>query len=268
MKLIEKFYEWTFEKPQVLSGFHVFFLILALVVAALLIIFFKDCKERTMKIILLISWVILVIFEVIKLLIFAYQIDHLKFHWGSFPFQFCETPLYLLPILIINKNKKVQHVLTTFFATYVFFAGFALMVYPDGLFSQHIILSIRTMIHHGIQVAIGLFLFVWDRKDINLKTFFIGSIILVFLTGIAITINFTAGRKYAAEAVVNMFWISKDYPSKLMILKKLQPVVPYFVFVISYIVGFTFCAICSYFVELGGCKLVEKSTLNEKENLN
>lgn len=249
MDLIGKLHEWTFDMPEKYGPFHLIFLMLTFFVAALLIIFFKDCRERTMKRIVLIAWIILVLFEIIKAIIMSYQYDHLEFPWGSFPFQFCETPLYAFPILLFNKNKKIQHAIITFLCTYVFFAGFALMVNPYRLFSIRVILSVRTMVQHGIQVVIGLFLFAWDRHNINFKTFVHGTIVFAIFTTIAMIINFTLGRAVMDKYEVNMFWISKDYDTPLMILKRIKPIAPYYVFIISYFLGFGFCAGCSLLVE-------------------
>lgn len=249
MDFLGKLHEWTFEMPEKYGKFHLIFLILTFIITVLLIIFCKDCREKTMKRIVFIAWIILVVFEVIKQFMMSYKYDHLEYAWGSLPFQFCEMPLYVFPILLINKNKKVRDALISFISTYVFFAGFALMVNPDRLFSIRIFLSVRTMVQHGIQVIIGLFLFAWDRENINVKTFLHGTIVFIFLTFAAILINSTLGRAKAPEYEINMFWIGKDYDTNLMILKRIKPNVPYYVFVLSYFIGFGFCATCSLVVE-------------------
>ena len=249
MDFLGKLHEWTFEMPEKYGLFHISFLLLTFFITAILIIFLKNCREKTMKWIVFVAWFILVVFEIVKQFMMAYKYDHLEYAWGSLPFQFCEMPLYVFPILLINKNKKFQHALITFISTYVFFAGFALMVNPDRLFSIRVFLSVRTMVQHGTQVIIGLFLFAWDRENINIKTFLQGTIIFIVLTLIAILINSTLGKAKAPEYQVNMFWISKDYDTNLMILKRIKPEVPYFVFVLSYLFGFGFCAICSLLVE-------------------
>ena len=71
MDLIGKLHEWTFDMPEKYGPFHLIFLMLTFFVAALLIIFFKDCRERTMKRIVLIAWIILVLFEIIKAIIMS-----------------------------------------------------------------------------------------------------------------------------------------------------------------------------------------------------
>jgi len=267
MKLIEQLHEWTMSEPTKYGWFHIIFLLLTIVVSTLLIVYFRDCKEKTMKRIVLFTWIGLVFFGVLKELLVSYNGETLKYNWGSFPFQFCETPLYIYPILLLNKNKKFQNALITFIATYIFFAGFALMVNPDRLFSIRVILSTRTMYQHGSQMAIGLFLFAWNRKNINLRSFLDASLIFVVLVVIASIINNVLGPIFAGQYTINMFWISRYYPTNLMILDRVQPYVHWVIFIILYILAFAFCAICSLFVEIGGYKLIQKIQLSKEKEL-
>ena len=267
MQFIEKIHNWTMLEPTKYGWFHIIFLLLTIVVTTLLIIYFRDCKEKTMKKIVLFTWIGLVFFGILKELIVSYNGETLKYNWGSFPFQFCETPLYIYPILILNKNKKFQNALISFIATYVFFAGFALMVNPDRMFSVRVVLNFRTMYQHGSQVVMGLFLFAWNRKNMNLRMFIDGSLIFLVLTIIASMINNILGPLVAPEYSVNMFWISRYYETNLMILDRVQPHVHWVIFVILYILAFAFCAICSLFVEFGGYRLIQKIQLSKQKEL-
>ena len=265
MTIINALSDWTMKTPQKFGVFHIIFLLLTIVSSVYLIVYHRNCSEKKMKQIIFVSWIILVFFGICKILIMSNENGVLKYNWGAFPFQFCESPLYVIPLLLIAKNKKIQHALISFFATYIFFAGFAIMVYPDNMFSSRVLLSIRTMYQHGLQVVLGLFLFAWDRKNLNLKTFFSGIIVFFIFVTIAIIINTTIGKAVAPEYSVNMFFISKDYPTELMILKRIQPHVPWIIFLMLYIVSFTSLALGSFVVESGICQQLAKRQL-AKEN--
>lgn len=267
MQIVERIHEWTMNEPPAFGWFHILFLLFAICVTFLLIFFFKDCNEKIMKKIVFITWIGLVFFGIQKELIMSYSDNSLRYNWGSFPFQFCETPLYIYPLLILNKNKKLQNALITFISTYVFFAGFALMIYPGTLFSIRTILNIRTMYQHGSQMAIGLFLFAWNRKNINFKTFMEGSAIFLFLVAIATIINLILGPLVAPDYEVNMFFIAKDYNTNLMILKLVQPHVNWIIFIFLYILGFTFCAVSSLIVEMFVYKLIHNKQISKQKEL-
>jgi len=47
----------------------------------------------------------------------------------------------------------------------------------------------------------------------------------------------------------NMFYLSRNATTELLILRKLQPYIPYTIFLLGYLLGFSFCAYSSFFVE-------------------
>ena len=264
MVIIDGLKNWTMEKPQMFGGFHLFFLFLALFVTTLLIHFFKNSSFKTVRTIILISWIILVFFEVGKQLMYSYNNGVWKYTWSQFPFQFCETPMYVLPFLFFIKNERIRNALIHFFATFAFFAGLALLVLPLTTFDTNVFLNIRTMIQHGIQVILGLYLFAWNRKNVSLKGFLEGSYIFLGLLTIAVILNFTLGKHVER---LNLFFVSKEYDSIILIIKDLKPHVPWFVFLLSYILGFYFCALASYFVEYESYRLSLKFELKEEKEV-
>lgn len=264
MAIIQGLQNWRMEVPQLFGGFHIFFLLLTFSLVAILIHFFKDSNERTMKRIVLICWIILIVFELGKQLFFWYSDGTWQYEWSQFPFQFCETPMYVIPLLLFIKNERIKNAILHFLSTFAFFAGFALMIIPLSLYSSSVFLNIRTMIQHGIQVLLGLYLFAWNRKNASIKSFFEGSYIFLAVTIIAITLNFTVGKVIPN---FNMFYLSKDYDSIILFVKDIKPYVPWFVFLLSYVLGFYFCAIASYFVEFESYRISVKLQLKREEKV-
>ena len=247
LSLTEKLIGWQMEQPKMFSWFHILFFVLVFASLFLLVYFFRDCKEKTMKIIILVFWVLLVVMEILKQIIRSNQTGVYKYRWDEFPFQFCETPLYILPIFLINKNKKFQNVLISFLSTYVMFAGLAILTLPFTGFGKFVFLNIRNMLAHGFQFMIGVFLFAWNRKNMNIKNFLYGGIVFLVVTAIAITFNSIVDPKVTDQ--VNMFFLNPNYPTQLMILKRIQPHVHWVIFDLLYIVFFSILAFTTLAVE-------------------
>ena len=265
MGIINFFNDWSMNEPNVGSFFHILFLLLTIATSVLLIHFYRNCSEKTMKRIVFITWFTVLIFEIGKQFLISYQGGVWRYNWSQFPFQFCETPLYVTPILLINKNKKFQNILITYLATFAFFAGLVIMINPVTVFTSSIFFNIRTMVQHGSQVVLGLFLFSWNRKNASLKNFLYSSIIFLTVVLVAISINSTVG--YVVNDEVNMFYLSSRYNSVIWFVKDIQPYVPWIIFVLSYVVGFSACALATYYVEVGVYKLATRIQPNDEKEL-
>ena len=250
-------------EPKVYGLFHISFILIDIIAATLLIILFRNSHEKIMKRIVFISWIALVIFEIGKQFLMSYHDEVLNYNWGAFPFQFCETPLYAFPILLFNKNEKVRNALISFISTYVFFAGLAIMVNPSTVMTGNIFLCIRQMFEHGVQIVVGLYLFAWNRKNTNLKSFAWGTLIFVIFVITAILLNVFIGNNVQQE--FNMFYLNKNYDSVIIIVKDIKPHVPWIIYVLSYIVGFSALALATHYSEVGIytlCKHIKENSKN------
>lgn len=265
MGIIDWLEHWHMTEPKVYGFFHILFILIDIIATVLLIIFFRNSREKIMKRIVFIAWIILVFFEIGKQFLMSYSNETLNYNWGAFPFQFCETPLYAFPILLLNKNEKVRNALISFISTYVFFAGLAIMVNPSTVLTGNIFLCIRQMVEHGIQISIGLYLFAWNRKNANLKSFAWGALIFVISVIMAILLNVIIGNIVKQE--INMFYLNKNYSSVIIILKDIQPHVPWIIFVLLYIVGFSGLALATYYLEVGIYSLYKRIKQNSEDKV-
>ena len=248
MSFIERLFYWQMEQPKMFSAFHLIFAISIYLFTALMVFLFKDAKRRTIKIITLIVWIILIIMEVFKQLIYAYNGNGvLIYNWNVFPFQFCEMPLYVIPIFLINRNKTFENILTAFFATFIMFAGLAIFTLPFTGLAINVFLNARTMLGHGLQFMLGTLLFAWNRKNMNIKNFFLGSIIFIIGVIIAIALNTIIDPRVPQK--VNMFFLNPNYETTLLIIKHIQPHVHWIIFDLLYIVCFYIIAFTTLVVE-------------------
>ena len=245
LPIIEKLGTYSGEKPVMFSPFHLGFLIFFYLLTIIIILLFRNSRRSTMKIIVFIGWIILVIFEIAKQLISYYWYG--RYYWANFPFQFCEVALYIYPILLINRNKKVENALISFSATFSLFGGLAILTLPFTGLSTLVFHSVRTMVHHGIVMVIGFYLFAWNRRFMNLKNFFKGSVIFIITVIIAVIFNKVMDAR--VEDQINMFFLNPNYDTQLLILKRIQHNVSGFVFVLLYIVSFYVIALLTFAFE-------------------
>src|SRR5690606_11564090 len=144
--------------PFATSWFHWLSLIVLAITTVWFISYFKRANEKQIKKVILISGIIMVLFEIYKQVIFNYS--ETEYQWYAFPFQFCSTPMYLYLILGLSKSRKLDQFLIAYLATYATFAGYAVMLYPSTVFVPTIGINIQTMVHHGLIAVIGIALLV------------------------------------------------------------------------------------------------------------
>lgn len=255
MHSILKFLEGTMTPPTNWSWFHIMFFIIVAAAAACLCIFFRDCKEKTYKRILLGAWITILAFEIYKQIVFTFTpmedgSIEASYSWYAFPFQLCSTPLYVLPIAIFCKNEKVRDIANGFLSYFGFFGGLAVMIFPGDVFTSMIGINIQTMVHHGTQVVIGLFIAIWNRKKIC-NLYYLKSLIgygACLCT--ACILNETLGlwcRNHGHS--FNMFYISHAGTNTMPILSSIQPKVHPIVFFLIYALGFVVVGYVMYWMQ-------------------
>jgi len=242
------------EMPTPFGLFHIICLFITFLFTVFLCIRFKEASYKTEKLILIIIWGILVVLEIYKQLVYSAHFSESqvvwRYKWDSFPFQFCSSPLYLLPLAALPKKESFRDIMRMFFATYSLFGGLVVMVYPEQVFSSFIGISIQSMVHHGAMVAIGVYLggrLVRENK-MTIKRFAQASLVFIAMLTIAMALNISA--PLFTDQVFNMFYISPYFPTTLAILDKIYPVVPYPVSLLIYIVGFSAIAFIIFCCQL------------------
>ncbi len=242
-----KFLEQTMETPTNYSWFHLMFIGIIIAITVLLIVFFRNTTDKRFRIIIGIIWGIMVVGEIYKQLTFTFraQVDHLdiSYQWYAFPFQLCSTPLYILPFIIFGKEGKVRRACMAFTSFFAFFGGLGVMVFPGDVFVKQIGINIQTMMHHGLQVASGIFVSVWFRKNLGIKYWLSSIPVYLSVICVACVLNGTAFLLYDKAHVeelsgFNMFYIRHDLTNGMPILSAIQPIVGPILFFIIYFIGF------------------------------
>ena len=269
MEQIYNFFDMDMPRPVSYGWFHIMFIFIAIAATVLLCVFFKDAKDKIFRRIMLISWLIMVVLEIYKQLNYSISFPDGEFSWDyqwyAFPYQFCSTPLYVLPFLAFMKEGKIRDFFEAYISTFSLFAGLVVFIYPNDVFINTIGINIQTMVHHGLQIVLGVYCAVYNRKKLNFKYFLKAIPVFMTLLFIAVILNETAGAyiKTAFDETFNMFYISRLFPCTLPVVSLFYPpVLPWFLFFLVYSVGFCLAATAIFYIIFGIMKLVYY--LNEK----
>ena len=253
------FLQGTMKEPGLFSWFHFVALIPIIACAILIPLFFKDAKEKTYKRIIFIIWIVLIILEVFKQLI-------LSFHYGEpsyweysirdFPFSICSMVYYLAPIILfINKEKHplIVDAVVGYFGFILLTMGIAVCVYPAMVTRELIFINIQTFIHHGSLIVLGVLIYVWNRKNITIKTFFRSLIAFGITAVIAIAVNLAFYPHF-----INMFFINPARITNLPVGSIVQEKAGYQVYLIAFLSTIALADFLTYLVETSIYKAVKK----------
>lgn len=253
------FLEPEMTRPTNYGWFHLMFFGIMVLSTILLCVFFKNCQDKTFRRIMLIGWVIMLTLEIYKQVIFSFDLSDAgtvtwEYQWYAFPYQLCSTPLYVLPFIAFMKDCKVRDAFAAYMSLFSIFGGLAVYFYPNDVFVQTIGINIQTMVHHGLQIVLGVFCTVYYRKRFNIKYLLKSVAVFAGAVALAILLNEAVYSAFIANGIddtFNMFYISRHFECTLPILSAIYPKVPYIVFGLIYILGFAVISVILYFIQKG-----------------
>ena len=256
------FLQGDMTRPTPYGWFHLLAFGLVIALTVLLCVFFKDATDRTYRIIVLAVWCVIALGEIYKQTVFAMSWDGAvvtwDYAWYAFPYQFCSTPLYILPFVALLPEGRVRRAMMMFTGTFAFFGGIAVMFYPGDVFIETIGINIQTMIHHGSQVILGIYTIVYTRRNLKVLSWLSAIPVFAVLVAVAVGLNLGVYHAFAAKGIedtFNMFFVSPYFECTLPVLSGIYPLVPYAVFLITYILGFGVVAGIMYYAQWGIIKL-------------
>lgn len=252
------FLDGRMETPTNYGIWHICFLLLTIGATVLMTVLFRNASDRTMRRVLTVMWVIFLVLEVYKHIVFSFSVEDgrivFDYPWYIFPFQFCSTPFYALPFLIFLKDGPVRNFFAMFTTGFVLFAGLAVMLYPNDVFTTRTGVNIQTMVHHGMQVVMGVMLVAYNRRRMTLRNLGGGIAVFALFAATAMTLNELAYIFFTANGLddtFNMFFISRHFPCTLPILSTVYEMVPYPVFLLIYLLGFALVSALLFGIEKG-----------------
>lgn len=254
-------------KPTPYGWFHLMCFAIVIALSVLVIVFRKKFSVKAVNLIMLVTGVVMIVFEIYKQIIMNFDNGAFEpYAWYIFPFQFCSTPMYLMVLAGILRKGKVYDCIVSYLGTFALFAGLAVMFMPTTVFIPTIGINIQTMVVHGGMVVIGILLLATQTTKVEWKTILKALIVFGIMVAVALIMNIIwhfVGP--ADEHTFNMFFISPWYNCELPLLQIVQDTTPYIVFLLTYIIGFTACATIVLSVAIG-IKNLNKIIVNRKKS--
>ena len=206
--------------------------------------------------------ILVILLEIYKQLNFSYNptTDTWSYQWYAFPFQFCSTPMYVALVAGCLKGGKFQEWLYSYLATFSLFGGICVMLYPNDVFIGTIGINIQTMICHGGMVVMGLYFLASGLVKLKFTTIFKAMAIFAGLCSLALIMNIIY-HATGGTATFNMFFISPYLPCTLPLLSVIYNLVPYPIFLIIYLLGFSLAG----FIMLAIAIMFDRFIKNETE---
>ncbi len=239
--------------PTSFGWFHCLCIVIVAALCIVSVLKARNISDKAFNGILGVTAGLLLALEVYKQFNFSYDSanDSWSYQWYAFPFQFCSTPMYVMLAAVLIPQKKIRTSLYAFLATYALFAGSAVMVYPGDVFIETIGINIQTMIHHGMMIVIGVFMYASGKVRFSHKTVLYALPTFLTLVSVALTSNIIYGAFGDPNQTFNMFFISPYYPCTLPVLSLIYANTPYLVFLFCYIIGFSTAAYLMGLIVLG-----------------
>ena len=263
---IYEFLTKTMDTPGNFGWFHIVCIGVIAVLSVVLSAAFRHSSDRAVNRFVTLTWVVLLLLEIYKQLIFGFELQDGVFTWDyawyAFPFQFCSSPLYVLPVIAFTRRTRTRNACIAYMVSFSFFAGLAVLCYPNDVFISTIGINIQTMVHHGSQVILGFVLATRYRRRMNSRFFFGGVRVFVIMCAIAMLLNIGVYKYFAAHGITdtfNMFYVSPYFDCTLPVLSMFNGKVSYPVFFAIYVFGFTLCAILVFGILKGLTRVTSKS---------
>ncbi len=239
--------EWEMPEPSSFGWYHFLWVGIITAFTVFLCLKFKDCPDRTLRRISFIIFIVLIIADLYRQIIYDFvdyneELDKFvwDYGWYAFPFQLCSSPHYILPFIIWLPEGKVRDAFIGFMSFFSLVGGICVFVYPETCLTESIGVNIQTMLHHGMQITLGIFYAVHERRKYGIKYYLRSVPVMLAMVTIAMILNIVVYHIFQATGSTdefNMFYISPYYECTLPLVSMIQPVVPYPVFLLIYVIG-------------------------------
>ena len=260
MNLFEKillFLQGTMETPSTFGWFHIMWIFLT--IFFIICLYFRKNKhnEKELKWILAIYGIITLILEVTKQIIWAFNYDPLtnivtwEYEWYAAPFQLCTTPMYVAIICLFLKKNKIRDSLLSYVAYFTILGSIATIIMPDSCFTSDILINIHTMYLHCGSLVVSVYLLISKEVKINYESLLHGFIVFLMFAFIANSLNISFyNLKIIGDETFNMFYISPYFISTLPVYDTIQQSVPYFIYLLLYLISIFLGGNIVYFISL------------------
>ena len=259
MNLLEKillFLASECERPQPYGRVHLIAVLAMIFCTFLIVLCFCNASERVFRGVLFAAWVLMLLFEIYKEIVIGLTFDgkdlQWNYVWRSFPFQFCSIPLYLLPFAAFLPNGRMRDGVLTFLAAYAMLGGLCVYVYPTKVFFTVIGVNIQTMVHHGLQIALGCLIFAHKRRKLRFSSYLIATGYYLIAVAIAFGLNEWMYSRHP-ERDFNLFFINRHLPCDIPFIAGIYEKISYPLFLTIYVTVFIAGGLLA-FLTARGCR--------------
>ena len=258
------FLQSEMDVPGIFSWFHFVMLIPIIGLTIFISMFFKNTSEKVYKRILLIFWIVLLVLELFKQLLLGFHYgppSYWEYSVRDFPFSICSMIYYFIPIILfVNKEKhpKLVDTASGYLCLISLTMGLVVCIYTNMVMTNLIFINIQSLIHHGSQIILGVFIYVYNRKSISIKTVYRTLIAFLITAAIAIIINVSFYPHF-----INMFFINPMFITNLPIGSIIQEKAGYTVYLVLFLILMAGVTFLTYFVESSIHKLVIKKKTSQ-----
>lgn len=202
----------TMDTPKTFGGVHFVAMGAAIFLFVIITLFFRNCEQKTYRNILLTIWSVMFAMDVLRMIYMCYSVTPegeitWSFYWTILPFQLCDAPLYLLPVIACLKDGKLRDALSAFTYSYVLLGGLVTFINISSIATAYVFLNVQTLLHHGLQIVSAAYIAVYNRRNIRIQHFLYGAAVfiacVIFVTGYNVLLN-----AIHPEQRVNMYFIS------------------------------------------------------------
>ena len=228
-------------------------------------------NRKTTDRVVLVYGLIMLAAEIYKQIFFTVEMG--EYPWNLFPWQFCSVPMFAAVIAPLLPAGKVKDAIYKFLAFFGLIAGIMTIMIPEGFYWDYITITCHSFFWHTSIVVLGLYLIIANGYAKSVKRFFpewLGSAaVYTVAICIALVLDTVWGlwlrNAVRTELTFNMFYISPFYNSSLPVFRDIQPLVPYPVFLLLYVLAFCIGAAAVWFGAYAVRKLFGKRKAKEAD---
>jgi len=239
--------------PVAFGWFHLLWIGIMLFVLFILYKLRKKYSEKQLKILLFTYGIIAFVLETLKQILWAFNYDSITnivtwdYEWYSFPFQLCTTPIFVCLICSFLKKGKVRDILFSYLAFFTILGSISTIFIPDSCFTSDILINIHTMWLHYGSFVVSIYLLMNKAVKVDIKNVFRGFMVFLTFVCLAMILNLSIYHSGLLNGeTFNMFYISPYFISSLPVFDVIQENVPYFLYLVIYIVALLLGAFIIY----------------------
>ena len=203
------------DTPKLYGEYHLAWIITVAIATITLILLFSRASDKTARIIIASAWMVMLTFELLKQLVNCMYVSGEEIVWrynfGAFPYHLCSMPLYILPMAAFMKDGYRRNMTIVFLATFAVIGGLAVYIAADSVLTGHKFVDFQSMLHHGIQICMGVYIASRYRSVLTNKNFNRATIAFLFMTYLAILLNVTFTKCFeitGASIKINLFFVN------------------------------------------------------------